>query len=193
MTTVATNVLTTYQSVRKWHGELPRLCVTTKTTFSKGPALNSPYKNVFFTKEVVENSFTQCSVHLHKVCEAVEILSARDPVWQLRILRCLARIVESQERILEKIYRLYINLIMTHIQFMYSQFKYTLTCTVWPTIRSVHPTWWGPFPGGILILLWQLELPIAKTTNQLNFGINLKPEKQEPCHKFSCHSMKWHT
>lgn len=155
-------------------------CVTTKTTFSKALALNSPYKKMF-TKEVVENSFTQCSVHLHKVCEAVEILSARDPVWQLRILRCLARIVESQECILEKIYRLCINLIMTHIQFMYTQFKYTLTCTVWPTIRSVHPTWWGPFPGGILIvLLWQFELPIAKTTSQFTFGINFKPEKQEP-------------
>lgn len=69
---------------------------------------------------------------------------------------------------------------MTHIQFMYTQFKCTLTCTVWPTIRSKHPTWWGPFPGGIVIvLLCPLELPIAKTPNQFHFGI-LKPEKQEP-------------
>lgn len=55
------------------------------------------------TKEVVKNSFTECSVDLHKVCEAVEILPAWDPVWQLRILGCLARIVESQERTLEEI------------------------------------------------------------------------------------------
>lgn len=53
-----------------------------------------------FTKEVVENTFTQCSVNLHKVCKAIKIFPTWDPIRQLRMLGCLAWIVDSHERTL---------------------------------------------------------------------------------------------
>lgn len=80
---------------------------------------------------------------------------------------------------------------MTHKQSECTQFKCTLTWTVWPTIRSEHPTWWGPFPGGILIvLLCPHELPIVKTAKQFHLGINFKPEKQDSHPHY--HTRAWH-
>lgn len=38
--------------------------------------------------------------------------------------------------------------------------SYSPTCTVCPTIKSVHPTWCGPFPRGIPKLFCPTEFPI---------------------------------
>lgn len=49
------------------------------------------------TKEVVENPFTESPVDFHEVCQAIEILPARDPVWFLRFFGLLAGIVKPEE------------------------------------------------------------------------------------------------
>lgn len=50
-----------------------------------------------FTKEVVENPFTESPVDFHEVCKTIEILSARDPVWLFYFFRLLAWIVKAEE------------------------------------------------------------------------------------------------
>lgn len=39
-----------------------------------------------FTKEVIENLFTQASVDFHEVCKPIEISFTRDPVWVFSIV-----------------------------------------------------------------------------------------------------------
>lgn len=50
-----------------------------------------------FTKEVVEDCFTESPVDFHEISQAIKILSGRDPVGFLSLLRLLTRIIESEE------------------------------------------------------------------------------------------------
>lgn len=90
--------LTTSQSIEevaKWHNNDIFNSLKYKKKNKKKQKRIEP-----FTKEVVENTFTQCSVNLHKVCKAIKIFPTWDPIRQLRMLGCLAWIVDSHERTL---------------------------------------------------------------------------------------------
>lgn len=85
-----------YQSSLKWAKTCKNKCIVCMEHLLN---VRCPvyYWLKVFTKEVVENLFTESPVDFHEVGQTIKILSARDPVRFFCFFGLLTRIVKAKE------------------------------------------------------------------------------------------------